>query len=284
MLPGEQPPGTIGGESLARLIRNAVEDDGIGAIVLRIDSGGGSLFASEVIRRQLAQARDSGMPIVVSMGSVAASGGYYIAAEADEIWATPSTITGSIGVFAAFPTFEELLERVGVNTDGVGTTELAGALRPDRALNPKLVEALDSGVDFAYRAFLEIVAVGREMTVEEVEPLAAGRVWSAPDALAAGLVDNLGSLEDAIASAAELAGLTDYEVDYREIPVSPQEMLLRELANRSAQSGWLGHSAITGNLSLETLLAPVREAAAELDALADPRNLYMRCIACAVAR
>src|SRR6056297_2357363 len=114
MLPGEQPPGAIGGDSLARLIRNAVEDDGVGAIVLRIDSGGGSLFASEVIRRQVAEARASGIPVVVSMGAVAASGGYYIAAEADEIWATPSTITGSIGVFAAFPTFEDLLGRIDV--------------------------------------------------------------------------------------------------------------------------------------------------------------------------
>ncbi len=284
MLPGEQPPGAIGGDSLARLIRNAVEDDGVGAIVLRIDSGGGSLFASEVIRRQVAEARASGIPVVVSMGAVAASGGYYIAAEADEIWATPSTITGSIGVFAAFPTFEDLLGRIGVHTDGVGTTELAGALRPDRPLDPKLESALNSGVDFAYRSFLEIVARGRGMTTEQVEPLAAGRVWSATEALAVGLVDQLGSLDDAIASAAGLADITGYEVDYREMPLSPQEMLLRQLANRTAFSGWLRNSGVTGNLGVDRILAPVRAAAAELDALADPGHLYLRCIACAGAR
>ena len=115
IMPGEQPPGSIGGDSLAQLIRGAVEADGVKAIVLRVNSGGGSMFASEIIRQQVLHARDMGLPVVVSMGAVAASGGYYIAAEADEIWATPSTITGSIGVFAAFPTFEELLQRVGIS-------------------------------------------------------------------------------------------------------------------------------------------------------------------------
>ena len=283
IMPGEQPPGEIGGDTLARLIRSAVEDEGVKAIVLRVDSGGGSLFASEVIRRQVSEARDSGIPVVVSMGAVAASGGYYIAAEADEIWATPATITGSIGVFAAFPTFENLLQRVGVHTDGVGTTELAGALRPDRPLNPELVEALNSGVDFAYRSFLDIVARGRDMTAEQVEPLAAGRVWSAVDAQEKGLVDKLGSLDEAIASAAQLAGVTDYEIEYRDMPLSPQELLLKQLANRGATVGGLRQRVVQGNRMLEAVLGPVREAAAELDALADPRNLYLRCIGCTLA-
>ncbi|MGB1141443.1 MAG: signal peptide peptidase SppA, partial [Halioglobus sp.] len=131
IVPGDQPPGTIGGDTLARQIRSTAEAEGVNAIVLRVNSGGGSMFASEVIREQVLYARELGVPFVVSMGAVAASGGYYIAADADEIWATPSTLTGSIGVFAAFPTFEKLLERVGISTDGVGTTELAGSLRVD---------------------------------------------------------------------------------------------------------------------------------------------------------
>jgi protease-4 len=279
ILPGEQPPGNIGGDSLAKLIRGAVEEEGIKAIVLRVNSGGGSMFASEIIRQQMLYARDMEKPVVVSMGAVAASGGYYIAADADEIWATPSTITGSIGVFAAFPTFEELLARVGVHTDGVGTTDLAGSLRADRPLNPELVSILNSGVEFAYRSFLEIVAEGRNMSVEEIDPLAEGRVWSAADALEAGLIDRMGSQEDAVASAASLAGLDDYEVDYVELPLSPRDFLMKQLANRV---GNLTGSAV--NTAFSGLLLPMREAAEELSLLQDPRHLYMRCITCGLVR
>jgi protease-4 len=278
MLPGEQPPGTIGGDSLAKLIRTTAEEDGVRAIVLRVTSGGGSMFAAEVIRQQILHARASGIPVVVSMGSVAASGGYYIAAEADEIWASPSTITGSIGVFAAFPTFERLLERAGVFTDGVGTTELAGALRVDRPLNPQVVAALNSGVSHAYASFLQIVAEGRDMSLEELDQLAQGRVWSAPDALENGLVDALGSLDEAIAAAAARAGMEQYEVEYAEIPRSPREMLLQRLADRAGSlSAWTRSGA---SASLLQLLRPAREAARELSLLQDPGHLYTRCIAC----
>jgi protease-4 len=282
IVPGEQPPGSIGGDSLAQLIRGAVEADGVKAIVLRVDSGGGSMFASEIIRQQLLHARDVGIPVVVSMGAVAASGGYYIAAEADEIWATPSTITGSIGVFAAFPTFEDLLQRVGIYTDGVGTTSLAGSLRADRPLNPELVVALTSSVEFAYRSFVQIVAQGRDMTPEEIDPLAEGRVWSATDALQNGLVDKLGSLQDAIASAAALAKVTDYQVEYVEQPLSARDMLMRQLANRvGSLDVW---PAAGAGAALSGLLAPLQEAARELGSLQDPRHIYMRCIACGLLR
>jgi protease-4 len=236
------------------------------------------MFAAEVIRQQILHARASGIPVVVSMGSVAASGGYYIAAEADEIWASPSTITGSIGVFAAFPTFERLLERAGVFTDGVGTTELAGALRVDRPLNPQVVAALNSGVSHAYASFLQIVAEGRDMSLEELDQLAQGRVWSAPDALENGLVDALGSLDEAIAAAAARAGMEQYEVEYAEIPRSPREMLLQRLADRAGSlSAWTRSGA---SASLLQLLRPAREAARELSLLQDPGHLYTRCIAC----
>lgn len=282
IVPGDQPPGTIGGDSMARLVRSAVEADGVKAIVLRVNSGGGSMFASEIIRQQVLHARDMGIPVVVSMGAVAASGGYYIAADADEIWATPSTITGSIGVFAAFPTFEELLNRVGIFTDGVGTTSLAGSLRADRTLNPQLIQALNSSVEFAYREFLQVVAQGRGLSVAQVDPLAEGRVWSAQDALQSDLIDNVGSLDDAVAAAASLAGLEDYEVDYVELPLSPRDMLMQQLARSvGSLNVWQASSAST---ALSALIGPVREAAEELGILQDPKHIYMRCIGCGMVR
>jgi protease-4 len=247
-------------------------------MVLRVNSGGGSMFASEVIRQQVLHTRASGIPVVVSMGSVAASGGYYIAAEADEIWATPSSITGSIGVFAAFPTFERLLERIGVFTDGVGTTELAGSLRADRPLSPQLTAALTSGVDHAYRSFLQIVADGRDMSMEEVDALAQGRVWSAQDALDNGLVDGIGTLDDAIAAAAARASLDDYEVEYAEIPRSPRELLLQRLSDRVGAFPAWSQSGFSASLS--ALWRPVEEAAREISLLQDPGHLYTRCVAC----
>jgi protease IV len=282
IVPGEQPPGAIGGDSLAQLIRSTTEAEGVEAIVLRVNSGGGSVFASEIIRQQLLDARDSGIPVVVSMGAVAASGGYYIAAEADEIWATPGTITGSIGVFAAIPTFEQLLQRLGVSTDGVGTTELAGSLRLDRPLNPVLADALRSGVKFTYQQFLQIVAQGRDLSPQAVDALAQGRVWSAADALEHGLVDALGSLDDAVAAAAQRAGLEDYEVEFVERPRSAGELLLQQLADRVGGLALWRESSVAVNLA--GLMAPVAEAAAEIAILKDPRHLYMRCVACGLIR
>ncbi len=282
IVPGDQPPGTVGGDTLARMIRGTVEAEGVKAIVLRVNSGGGSMFASEIIRQQLLHAQDMGIPVVISMGAVAASGGYYIAAEADEIWATPSTITGSIGVFAVFPTFEDLLRRVGVYTDGVGTTELAGSLRADRTLSPDVVTALNSNVDFAYKTFLEIVSEGRDMSVRQVDPLAEGRVWCAEDALASGLIDKVGSLHDAIASAADRANLGDYEVEYVEQPLSPRDLLMKQLAK---SVGSLNVSTDSGlSAALSGLLGPVRDAVGELGSLQDPANLYMRCFSCGAVR
>ncbi len=278
ILPGEQPPGAIGGDSLGRLIRSTAEEEDVKAIVLRVNSGGGSMFASEIIREQIDYAREQGLPVVVSMGAVAASGGYYIAAPADEIWATPSTLTGSIGVFAVIPTFENLLERLGVHADGVGTTSLAGSLRADRPLNPLLKEAIDSSVQFAYRSFLDLVATEREIPLEDVRELAEGRVWSAGDALAAGLVDRVGTLEEAVASAAELAGVKDYVTDYVELPLSARDQLLKELANRGASLGVIDSFGLSG--LVQRLAAPVRDAALELQFLQDPANLYLRCFAC----
>lgn len=282
IVPGDQPPGSIGGDSLAHLISTTAEKDGVGAIVLRVNSGGGSVFASEVIRQELLRTRAAGIPVVISMGAVAASGGYYIAAEADEIWATPGTITGSIGVFAAIPTFERLLERVGVYTDGVGTTDLAGSLRLDRPLNTQVADSIRSSVDFNYRNFVDLVATGRELGPQQMDDVAQGRIWSAPDALERGLLDGLGSLRDAIGAAAALAELEDYEVEYVSLPMSPRDLLMQQLADRVGSLRLWAPSALAA--SLNTLLAPVANAAAELASLKDPRHIYVRCLDCGAIR
>ncbi len=275
---GDQPPGTIGGDSLARLIRHTAQEEGVSAIVLRVNSGGGSVFASEIIRQEVLNAKALDIPIVISMGAVAASGGYYIAAEADQIWATPTTVTGSIGVFAAFPTVENLMQRGGVYTDGVGTSHLAGSLRIDRPLNEDVAASLTSHVEFIYRNFLNLVADGRGMTVEAVDAVAQGRVWSAPDALEHGLIDKLGDLKDAIAAAADLAGLEQYKVDYVSLPLSPRDLLLQQLAGRlGSLHVWKG-SSMAGTLS--SLARPFVAAVRELASLDDPSHLYVRCVAC----
>lgn len=282
IVPGDQPSGTIGGDSLAALIESTATTEDVEAIVLRVNTGGGSVFASEVIRQQVLATRALGIPVVISMGAMAASGGYYIAAEADEIWATPGTITGSIGVFAAIPTFEDLLQRMGIYTDGVGTTDLAGSLRLDRSLNPEVADALRSGVEFSYRNFVALVAAGRDMTTEQVDTLAQGRIWSAPDALENGLIDGLGSLDDAIAAAAARADLDKYEVEFVELPRSPRELFLQQLAERLGGLGLWRESAL--GASVARLLDPVAGAVDELASLQDPRHLYVRCVPCGAIR
>ncbi len=280
ILPGEQAPGSIGGDSLVRLIRATAEREGVEALVLRINSGGGSVFASDIIRSELDRVQAEGMPLVVSMGAIAASGGYYIAAGADQVWATPATLTGSIGVFAAFPTVERLLARGGVYTDGVGTTALSGSLRLDRPLNPELAAALTSTVDFTYRGFLERVAAGRRMTTEAVDAVAQGRVWSAGDALEHGLIDRLGGLDDAVEAAAGLAHLTDYAVDHVGYPVSAGSLVLERLLDRMQ---WLPSPQRRSSAPTALWTGMWQSAlhmADEVTGFADPGHLYMRCLPC----
>jgi protease-4 len=210
---GSQPPGAIGGESTAMLIRSARDDDDIKAIVIRVDSPGGSVLASEQIYREVRAAQESGKPVVVSMGDLAASGGYYIAAPADEIWAHPATITGSIGIFGAIPTFEGTLGKLGVNVDGVGTTNLSGQLRIDRPLGEDAKKLIQSMIERGYEEFLGHVAEGRKKTRDEVHAIAQGRVWIGSDALKNGLVDKLGLFDDAVKSAAARADIKDYDVE-----------------------------------------------------------------------
>jgi protease-4 len=226
ILDGSQPPGTVGGETTAELIRAAREDDDVRAIVLRVDSPGGSVFASEQIYREVRAAQADGKPVVVSMGDLAASGGYYIAASADEIWAHPSTITGSIGIFGAIPTFQNTLKKIGVSVDGVGTTNLSGQLRIDRPLGEDAKVLLQSLIERGYELFLEHVAEGRKKSRDEIHAIAQGRVWIGTDAKSNGLVDQLGLFDQAVKSAAKRAELEDdYEIEIIEPSLSWAEQL-----------------------------------------------------------
>jgi protease-4 len=219
--------GVIAGDDMAELIREARLDKDIKALVLRIDSPGGSVTASEKIHRELLAFKKTKRPIVVSMGDLAASGGYYIAAPADEIWASPATITGSIGIFGLFPTAPRTFDKLGIGVDGVGTTPLSGELRIDRPIGPAAGTLLQSVIERGYEDFLARVAVGRGKTRDQVDAVAQGRVWTGRDAKRLGLVDGLGSLDEAIAAAAKRAKLTEgkYELDYRE----PKKSFAQEL-------------------------------------------------------
>jgi protease IV len=277
ILDGDQAAGSIGGNSLGRLIADAALDEEVKAIVLRVDSGGGSAFASEVIRERIRFAQAQGKPVVVSMGSVAASGGYWIAADADEIWATPTTLTGSIGVFGIVATVDGLLNRMGVYVDGVGSTDIAGSLRVDRPLDDRIGRIMQANVDSIYGRFLRLVAHGRDMEVEAVAELAAGRVWSGTDAFELGLVDHLGDLDEAVAAAARLAKLEKYEVERIELPQSPQEMFLAQLRGGALLD--MGLSQLVPEW-LQRSLLPVREQLQFLSQMNDPAGVYVRCESC----
>ena len=229
---GEDIPGQIGSDSLCRRIRQAREDDRVKALVLRIDSGGGSAFASEQIRQELLLLQQSGKPLVVSMGAMAASGAYWISAGADRIYASPFTLTGSIGIFGVFPTFDETMAKIGITSDGTGTTKLAGAGNPTIPLGPELGEAIQLGVEEGYGRFISIVAEGRDMEPEKVYELAEGRVWDGATARELGLVDELGDLEDAVAAAGMLAGTDDFSTILIRAS-EPSFRLLRKLGSGS---------------------------------------------------
>jgi protease-4 len=246
MIGGNQPPGTVGGDSTARLIRRARHDDHIKALVLRVDSGGGLSLVGEQLRREVELTREAGVPVVVSMSSVGASAAYHLAAAADEIWVNPTTLTGSIGVFAMVPTVQKPMERyLGMRVDGVGTTPFAGALRVDRALDERVRTMLKAGVDWSYKEFVGHVAEGRGLGFEQIDAIARGRVWSGKDALELGLVDELGDLDDAVASAAGLAGLgDDYELRYLVEELDLEDKLLVVLLSRAAE--FIGPHGVAG--------------------------------------
>ena len=277
---GEQPEGSVGGDTLAGIFSRLRDDSDVKAVVLRIDSGGGSAFASDIIRDAISATQKKGIPVVVSMGSYAASGGYWIAADADRVLALSTTLTGSIGVFGIIPTVENSLAALGVYSDGVGTTDIAGMMQLDRPMTQQSKMIFQAGVDNVYTRFISLVADGRSSTPAAVHEIAQGRVWTGEKALELGLVDQLGDLNDAIVVAAELANLEEYEVDYRRKPLTVYEQLLLEMnTNISASLSGLGISSllpVTIRQQAMKILEPLRV----LDTLNDPRGIYLYCGNC----
>ena len=278
---GEAPRGTIGGDTLAALVQSAADDESIKAVVLRVDSPGGSMFASEVVFDELQRLKLNGKPLVASMSATAASGGYYISMPADEIWAGASTITGSIGVGAIVPTFQRTLDSIGVTVDGFGTTDLSGQFRVDRELGDGARQFLQLGVEEAYRIFLDKVATTRDMSIERVQNLAQGRVWIGADALELGLVDEIGGLGDAVESAARLAGLADgeYDVKYVEPELTLRERIALQLAAYAAAVAGPA-DGVFGGLGIRRLTRAFDgfgRDIAWLTSMNDPRSLYFHC-------
>ncbi|MGO1246114.1 MAG: signal peptide peptidase SppA [Oceanisphaera sp.] len=270
-------PNSINDEHVSQLIEQARRDDDIHSLVLRIDSPGGSAFAAEQIRSSLLRFKESGKPWVVSMGSTAASGGYWIAADADKIYAAPTTLTGSIGVFGLFLTFEEALQKLGLNTDGVGTTDFVGAGittgLPDHAK-----QMIQLSVEHVYQQFVTLVAQGRNMSPEQVEQVAQGHVWTGKMAEELGLVDELGHLDDALAGAAELANLGEFSVKEITLPRSAKEKLLAQFIG---DSNVLSHGLMT---ALPAVLRPaakqVTQEATALSQFNDAQGRYVLCVPC----
>lgn len=277
ILDGSHPPGTIGGDSTAGLLKLALDDESVKAVVLRVDSGGGSAFASEVIAEEVRKLQSAGKPVVASMGSVAASGGYWISMDADKIYASPTTITGSIGIFGMFPTFQRTLATVGVATDGVGTTPWSGQLRPDREMSDEMKQLFQISINDGYRDFIGGVANGRDLDVSYVDEIGQGQVWSGDEAIANGLVDELGGLDAAIAGAAELAGLDHYGEKLIEIELSPTEQLLLDLLSIVRGVG-IDPQAFTSPPSLVDVFAnQFEELFARVAQFNDPMGRYTYC-------
>jgi protease-4 len=285
ILDGDQPPGTIGGDSTARLLRQARESEQVKAVVLRVDSGGGSAFASEIIRRECELVRGAGKPLVVSMGSVAASGGYWIATDADEIWAAPETITGSIGIFGLFPTVDKALAKyLGVHADGVGTTRFTDAIRPDRPLDPAVADFVRQVIDEGYEDFLARVGKARKMTREQVDKIARGRIWSGEDAKGLGLVDHIGGLDQAVESAAKRAKIEKgYRTWYVEKEKTFRERVMAMLATRAveaaAAAGWVREpSPAPSAFAVADRLRALQKDVERLARWNDPRGVYAHCL------
>ena len=274
IVPGEGAVGQIGAEKLIRQIKTARKDNSIKAVVLRIDSGGGSAFASELIRRELLCLHKAGKPLVVSMGSMAASGAYWLSANADAILATPVTLTGSIGIFGALPTIDQSLATIGVHDDGIGTTSMAGAISPTRPLPANIANAMQLGVEHGYRQFIDIVSKGRKLPKKRVEEMAEGRVWDGKTAIDLGLVDAEGSLDEAVARAAELAGMKTANGIYINQPASFLMNLQR--IGRMALADMAGNNLIP--VSWLAVAGQFKAAVAFLQQQPDPAHLYAFCL------
>jgi protease-4 len=286
---GEQETGVASGEYISGLLREAREDEDVRAVVLRVDSPGGSVFASELIRNEVQALRAAGKPVVASMSSLAASGGYWISSPADIIFAQPTTLTGSIGIFAYLPTLENLAERIGVNTDGVGTTPYAGfAAVPIGPIPDAAKDLFQLSIEDGYSDFLQVVSEGRGIPVDRVAEIAEGRVWIGEDARPIELVDRFGGLDDAIAEAARIAGLEDWDISVPADERTPFERFIDNLATEASAKGWLHTDEALfgikrGRFDRTTLGAAVKMVEEETRfqaSFTDPSGLYARCLEC----
>ena len=282
IMDGEETPGNVGGDTTASQIRDARLDPKVKAIVLRVNSPGGSVSASEVIREELAAAKAAGKPVVVSMGGMAASGGYWISTPANYIVASPTTLTGSIGIFGVINTVENTLDSIGVHTDGVATSPLAD-MAVTKALPPEVQQMMQLSIESGYKRFITLVAQARNSTPEAIDKIAQGHVWTGEDAKANGLVDSLGDFDDAVAKAAELAKVKTWHIDYYQ---SEPTFFDRIMDSVSGSVRAALPQAIQAYLP-----APLASAAnavkAESDKLAvfnDPQNRYAFCLTCANIR
>ncbi|AVV82213.1 signal peptide peptidase SppA [Shewanella putrefaciens] len=276
ILNGKQPAGQIGGDSTAELLRKARFDKHIKALVLRVDSPGGSAFASEQIRQELLALKAAGKPVVVSMGSLAASGGYWISASADYIFATPTTLTGSIGIFGMITTFEDSLDSIGIHTDGVSTSEWAG-LSVTRTLSSSVEAVIQRHIERGYLNFISLVAKERNMTLEQVDSIAQGRVWSGKKALELGLVDELGDIDEAIAKAAKLANLNLFDTRVIEQELTPEQLFIQQMfaSVSSYLPASLSHSSV-----LEQMLQQWTGSLKTITSFNDPNHVYIYCDNC----
>lgn len=279
ILNGSKPPGVIGGDSTANLLRRAKQDDSVKAVVLRVDSPGGSAFASEVIRNEVEALKAAGKPVVVSMSSVAASGGYWISMAADRIFASEYTITGSIGIYLMFPTFQRSFDAIGITTDGVGSTFWAGELRPDREMSDETRTMLQLVTNKGYDDFISKVAMHRGIDKDDVDTIAQGQVWTGSEAFEHGLIDEIGDMDAAIASAAELAELeTDaYGMKYFEKELSPGERLALDLMGGVKWLGFSPESFSAKQSSVERMANVLEDAISPLLRLNDPKGVYAHC-------
>ncbi|EAX6323247.1 signal peptide peptidase SppA [Salmonella enterica] len=282
IMDGEETPGNVGGDTTASQIRDARLDPKVKAIVLRVNSPGGSVNASEVIRAELAAARAAGKPVVVSMGGMAASGGYWISTPANYIVASPSTLTGSIGIFGVINTVENSLSSIGVHSDGVSTSPLAD-ISMTKALSPEVQQMMQLSIEYGYKRFITLVADARKRTPEQIDKIAQGHVWTGEDAKANGLVDSLGDFDDAVAKAAELAKLKQWHLDYYQDEPTVLDMVMDSMTGSVR--------AMLPEAIQAMLPAPLVSAAntvkAEGDKLAafnDPQNRYAFCLTCANVR
>lgn len=275
---GKASPGTAGGDTIAALIEKGLAEDNLKALVVRVDSPGGSVLASERIRQAVLEAKRKKLPVVVSMGSVAASGGYWVSTPADFIYAEPSTITGSIGVFGILPSFEGAREKLGLGADGVKTTPMSGEPDVLNGPSPEAEQLLQTGVDSIYRRFLGIVSQSRHKSPAEIDRIAQGRVWDGGTAHQLGLVDGFGGMNEAIAKAAQLAKLGDERgVTYLDRPTTFKEQLIEMLADKEKDdnAGPAQGYALFGDGQVR-----LAQAVADLRSIMNGPAIQVRCLEC----